>query len=123
LPSARAATMRKRHKKPQGNKSRARTTNDFPLGHSHHPMTCKHLPRRAIKRCRGKPCIDRGVLNMGMSEPVFHKREISTSVEQVCRNRMLQAMELSLLHWQPCNLAIRLHEMMQHIPANRHVAI
>jgi len=56
-------------------------------------MTRKHLPRRAVERCRGEPCIDRGVLDVGISQPILHKRQISASVKQVCRNRVLQAME------------------------------
>jgi hypothetical protein len=59
-------------------------------------MTRKHLTRRAIERCRSEPCIDRGVLNVSVSQPILHKREISTSVEQVCGYRVLQAMELGV---------------------------
>src|SRR5215217_4169932 len=86
-------------------------------------MTGKHLSCRAIQCCCGEPCINRGVLNVGMSQPILHKREISTGIQKMRGNRMLQAMELALFWWQACNLSIRLHEMMQHIPANRHGAI
>src|SRR6516162_3162764 len=47
----------------------------------HHPMTRKDCPRLGIERCRGKPCINYGVLNVGMSQPVFHKRQVSTGVK------------------------------------------
>jgi len=40
---------------------------------SYHPMTGKHLPCRAVQRCRGEPCIDRGVLDIGVSQPILHK--------------------------------------------------
>src|SRR5215510_3123597 len=80
----------------------------------HHPMTRKHLPRRTIERCRGEPCIDRGVLDIGMSQPIFHKRQISASIEEVCCDGVLQAMELPFLFRQACDLAIRLHEMVEH---------
>jgi hypothetical protein len=58
-----------------------------------------------------------------MSQPIFHKRQISASVEQVCGNRVLQAMELPFLYWQACDRSIRLHEMVEHVPANRYVSI
>jgi hypothetical protein len=45
-----------------------------------------------------QPCIDRGVLNIDVSQPIIHKRQISASVKQVCRSRVLQAMEFPLLH-------------------------
>lgn len=93
------------------------------LSPSHHPMTRKHLPRRTIERCRGEPCIDRGVLNVGVSQPVLHKREISASIKQVCRNRMLQAVGLPLLSRQVCDLAIRLHKVVQHVASNRYASI
>jgi len=53
---------------------------------SHHPMARKHLPCRAIQRCRSEPCIDRGVLDIRMSQPILHKRQISTGIKQVRRN-------------------------------------
>ena len=62
-------------------------------------MTRKHLPRRAVECCRGESYIDRGVLDVGMSQPVFHKRKIGTGVKQVCRDGVLQAMELPFLYW------------------------
>jgi len=86
-------------------------------------MTRKYLPRRAIERCGGEPRIDRGVLHVRMAEPILHKSQISTGIKQVCRNRMLQTMELPLLHRQACDLSIRLHEMVQHVAANWYVAI
>jgi hypothetical protein len=42
-------------------------------------MTRKHLPRRAVERCGGESRIDRGVLDIGVSEPILHKGQISAS--------------------------------------------
>ena len=58
-----------------------------------------------------------------MSEPILHKRQISASIKQVCGNGVLQAMELALLHWQPCDLSIRLHEMVEHVAAYRYPTV
>ena len=41
--------------------------------------------------CRSQPRIDRSILNIGMSQPILHKRQISAGVEQVRCNRMFQA--------------------------------
>jgi len=90
---------------------------------SHHPMTGKHLPRRAVERCCGEPCIDRGVLDIGVSQPVLHKRKIGTGIKQVCRDGVLQATELPFLYRQPCKLSIRLHKVVQHISADGYPAV
>ena len=34
-------------------------------------MTRKHLPRRAVQRYRGEPCIYHGVLDIRMSQPIL----------------------------------------------------
>src|SRR5688500_10060098 len=86
-------------------------------------MTRKHLTRRTIESSCSEPCINRGVLDIRVSEPILHKRQVCTSIKQVCRNRMLQAMELPLFHGQACSLAIRLHEMVEHVAAYGYVAI
>jgi hypothetical protein len=41
----------------------------------------------------------------------------------VRRNRVLETMELPFLRWQPRNLTVRLHKMVEHVAANRYVAI
>src|SRR5438876_10770049 len=61
---------------------------------SHHPMTRKDRPCLGVQRCRSQPCIDRRVLDVRMTQPILHKRQISASIKQVCCNRMLQAMKL-----------------------------
>src|SRR5437016_9721896 len=90
---------------------------------SHHPMTGKDSSRLGIQRCRSEPCIDRGVLDIGMSQPIFHERQISASVEEMRCDRMLQAMELAFLLRNPRSLSVLLHQLPEHEPANRHIAI
>lgn len=89
-------------------------------------MTRKDRARLGIEGCRGEPRIERGVLDIGMSQSILHKSEISTSIstsiKSVCRHRMLQAMKFPFLHGNPCHLLIRLHEMVQHAVAKRHIA-
>ena len=80
-------------------------------------MTRKHLARRAVECCCREPRIDRGGLDIGMSQPILHKRQVCPGIKQVCGNRMLQTLALPLLHWQPRDLTIRLHEVMQHVAA------
>jgi hypothetical protein len=46
-------------------------------------MTRKDHLCLGIKRRRREPCRDRGVLDSGMSQPLLHKRQISTGIEQV----------------------------------------
>src|SRR5437868_13581020 len=86
-------------------------------------MTGKDCACLSIERGCRQSCIDRGVLDVGMSQPILHKRQISTSIKEVRCNRMLQTMELALLHRQPCDLSVHLHEMMQHKPTNRYIAV
>ena len=81
-------------------------------------MTGKHLPCCAVQRRCGESRINRGVLDVGMSQPILHKCEISTGIKQVCCNRVLQATELPFLYRQPCKLSIRLHKVVQHISAD-----
>src|SRR2546425_6027423 len=57
-------------------------------------MTRKHRPRLCIQRRCSESCRDRRVLNIGMSQPILHKRQISVGVEHVCRHRMLQQWNL-----------------------------
>jgi hypothetical protein len=47
----------------------------------HDPMTRKHLPRRAVERGCGEPCIDGGVLDVGMSQPILHKGQVSARIK------------------------------------------
>src|SRR5438128_7447718 len=90
---------------------------------SHHPMTRKDRPCLCVQRCRSQPCIDRRVLDVRMTQPILHKRQISASIKQVCCNRMLQTMKLALLLWNSRSLSILLHELPEHEPANRYIAI
>src|SRR5712691_1676901 len=72
-------------------------------------MTRKHFPRLCIERCRGEACVDRGVLDVGMSQPILYKRMVCPSIKEMRGNRMLQAMELPLPHRQSCLLPKRPH--------------
>src|SRR5881398_1875789 len=87
------------------------------------PMTRKHLPCGAVQCCCRESCINRRILNIGMPHAILHKRQISAGVEEMRCNRMLQAMELSLLHRQACGLSILLPQLPKHKPTNRHIAI
>src|SRR5262245_26540479 len=89
----------------------------------HYPMTGKDCACLGIERCRSQPCVDCGVLDIGMSQPILYKRQISASIKQVCGNGMLQAMEFPFLPRQPRQLAVRLHEIVQPIAAYRYRAI
>src|SRR5438552_7687899 len=86
-------------------------------------MTPKHLSCRAVETCRSEPRVDRGVLDVGMSQTIFHKCQISAGVKQVCRNRMLQAMEPMHLLRKPRRFSTLLHQLPEHKPANRHITI
>jgi len=43
-------------------------------------MTRTYLARLCIECCRGEPCIDNGVLDVGMPQPILHECEISTGI-------------------------------------------
>jgi hypothetical protein len=60
---------------------------------SHHPRTCTHLSRRPVERCWSEPGLDRRGPHVGLSQPVFYQRSISTRLQHVCRHRLLQAEE------------------------------
>ena len=72
-------------------------------------MTRQDFPRLWIERCRGEPCVDRGVLDVCMSPPILYKRKVCPSIKEMRGNRMLQAMELPLPHQQSCLLPKRPH--------------
>lgn len=50
-------------------------------------MTRTDCPRLGIQCCRGASCRDRGVLHMGMSQPVLHQGQVCTGIEQMRGNR------------------------------------
>src|SRR5438128_2622339 len=111
-------------KNPKDNMTTVTSTDiqlSFPV--SHHPMTRKDRPCLCVQRCRSQPCIDRRVLDVRMTQPILHKRQISASIKQVCCNRMLQAMKLPLLLWNSRSPSILLHQLPEHEPANRYMAI
>src|SRR5919199_1861142 len=61
-----------------------------------------------IKRCHREPCRDRGVLDSGMSQPILHRRQISTGIEHVRCHCMLQ----NVLKTAPATNALMLHVMI-----------
>ena len=52
---------------------------------------------------------DHSVLDVGTSQPVFHKGLIRTGGEQVRRDGVLQTMELVLLRRQACFVDVAIH--------------
>ena len=74
----------------------------FRVNVRHRPLHDPPIPCRAVQRRCGEPCLDHGVLTIGISQSILHEGQLSTRIKEVRGNRMLQAMELALLH-QPSN--------------------
>ena len=52
-------------------------------------MTGKQLSCLGITGDRGVPHIDDGILDIGVAQPVLHKRDIRASVQQMHGNRVV----------------------------------
>ena len=68
---------------------------ETPEYYSDHTMTGKQLPCLGIAGDCGVAHVRHGVLDIGVPQPILHKGDIRTGVEQVDRNRV-SAMPISV---------------------------
>jgi hypothetical protein len=71
----------------------------------------------------GQLGIFRSGLKILVPDPILHKLEIATRVEEMRGNRVLEAMELPLLQWEARLLAVGLHGAPQRAPIDGHAAV
>src|SRR5581483_7180982 len=86
-------------------------------------MTCKESTGFLITAGIGESCIDGCVLDVGVSEPVLHERNISASIEQVSGDTVSQAVKFLLLNRKLCSFAILLHEVPESAAVNGYVSV
>jgi hypothetical protein len=89
----------------------------------HNPMTHEQPSCFFIAASIGELRVNSGVLDVGMSQPILHKRNICASVEEVSSNRMLERVKFLLLRGKFRDLAILLHKMPQGAAINRYVSV
>jgi hypothetical protein len=82
-------------------------------------MTRKQLPRLLIPRHCGVLHICRGVLNVLVPQPIFHKVHIATGIEQVHSDRVPQHMKMPLPFRELRPLVVALYKIIEPAPAYR----
>lgn len=72
-------------------------------------MAGKELAGLLVAGGGGEAGIDRGVLDVGMAQPVFDKGKVGAGVQEVGGDRVFKGMEFVLLGWEACGFAVFLH--------------
>ena len=73
---------------------------------SHHLITGKCSSSPGVTGACAEACVDSGVLDILVSQPVFHKVDVLASVEEMSRNGVFEGMELVLVRGDVNDLTV-----------------
>ena len=85
---------------------------------SHDLRTGKQPSRFFVPAPVGQLCVDQGVLNVLMAEPVLDEHDVRPRIQQMRGDRVLQYVEVALSLGEPGPLPVLLHQLVEGLAAD-----